>query len=656
MIGCFPDPYPDELLYSLCARFHERVQYPNKKSTVRELFSDAAAIAIVDLPSNLGNLVAALPFNTHYTVERLIDNQTLLPFFTPFLSPKQVRKLRMDMKGSRGPAIHMRSGLMASTLQPPQWLRFCPECAGEDRQVYGECYWHRLHQLTGVEVCSKHKLFLVNSQVRIQNPKTRHEFVAADNAIQLSEEPQPLQENLQHQILLRIAQDANWLIQHSHRIAELEVLSSRYRNLLADKALATYNGRVRVSKLLQEFLQFYSPELLQQLQCEIDGNSQHNWLYRLVRSPKGSQHPIRHLLLIQFLGHTVESFFNLRKPYPPFGNGPWLCLNKAAAHCGQEVIPGCDIAYSQEHGKPIGKFICSCGFIYARTGPDVSEEDRLRITKVIAFGSVWEAALEELWNNPSFSLREIARQLGVDPTTVKLHAAKLGLKFPRQGKRQTNKSQRVLANSDKVEHSLSSISVEAYRSEWLAARANNMQAGRTVLRKQFSRVYTWLRRNDRDWLEANQPPKQLHTVPPPRIDWEQRDIELASIIEQTAQRLKNQSERPLQITIAAIARETGHLALIQKHLDKLPLTETTLTLWVETREESALRRIEWVVSRYREEGICPLRWKLIRRAGLRREIEALPQVQAAIEKALQFLEFHMTSAHEIPQSRPMVLQ
>jgi hypothetical protein len=29
MIGCFPDPYPDELLYSVCARFHERVQYPN---------------------------------------------------------------------------------------------------------------------------------------------------------------------------------------------------------------------------------------------------------------------------------------------------------------------------------------------------------------------------------------------------------------------------------------------------------------------------------------------------------------------------------------------------------------------------------------------------------------------------------------------------
>jgi hypothetical protein len=53
MIGCFPDPYPDELLYSVCARFHKRVQYPNKKGTMRELFGDEAAIAVVDLPSNL---------------------------------------------------------------------------------------------------------------------------------------------------------------------------------------------------------------------------------------------------------------------------------------------------------------------------------------------------------------------------------------------------------------------------------------------------------------------------------------------------------------------------------------------------------------------------------------------------------------------------
>jgi hypothetical protein len=66
MLGCFPAPYPDELLYSLCARFHGRMQYPNKKDTMQELFGDEAAIAVVDLPSNLGSLVSALPPSSPY--------------------------------------------------------------------------------------------------------------------------------------------------------------------------------------------------------------------------------------------------------------------------------------------------------------------------------------------------------------------------------------------------------------------------------------------------------------------------------------------------------------------------------------------------------------------------------------------------------------
>jgi len=128
VISCFPNAYPDEILYSICARFHERVQFPNKKNTVRELFGEDAAIATVDLPSNLGCLASALPLGSPYTVERLINNHTLFPFFAPFLHPEQAQQLWADMEGARGPSIKMRSGVMASTVQPPKWLRFCSLC------------------------------------------------------------------------------------------------------------------------------------------------------------------------------------------------------------------------------------------------------------------------------------------------------------------------------------------------------------------------------------------------------------------------------------------------------------------------------------------------------------------------------------------------
>lgn len=211
MIGCFPDPYPDELLYSVCARFHERVQYPNKKNTLRELFGDEAAIAVVDLPSNLRNLASALPAGSPYTVERLINQHTLLPFFAPFLHPKQFRQLWADMEGSRGPAIHMRSGLMGSLVQPPEWLRFCPECVQEDKQQFSESYWHRLHQIPGVEICPQHQVRLVDSQVRVQNPTTRHEFITAEQGIKLPKSQSYTLKDSHHNILLKIAQNATWL-------------------------------------------------------------------------------------------------------------------------------------------------------------------------------------------------------------------------------------------------------------------------------------------------------------------------------------------------------------------------------------------------------------------------------------------------------------
>lgn len=490
MIGCFPDPYPDELLYSVCARCHERIQYPNKKNTLRELFGDEAAIAVVDLPSNLRNLASALPAGSPYTVERLINQHTLLPFFVPFLHPKQFRQLWADMEGSRGPAIHMRSGLMGSVVQPPEWLRFCPECVQEDKQQFSESYWHRLHQIPGVEICPQHQVRLVDSQVRVQNPTTRHEFIKAEQGIKLPKSQSYTLKDSHHNILLKIAQNATWLLEEHISPPGLTILLKRYREFLAERDLATYSGRVRVSKLLEEFKRFYPDELLQRLQCEIDTESEHSWLLRLVRSPKGSQHPLRHLLLIQFFDRNAESFFKLPKQFKLFGTGPWLCLNRTASHFRQPVIEECEITYSQDHGKSIGTFCCTCGFSYCRTGLERTEEDRLRITKIRAFGSIWENTLRELWQDPTVSLRGISRQLGVDPTTVKLHATALSLDFPRHSKRQTNQSQRKLVGSESKKQAVPKITLEKYRSEWLTARKNNPEAGRNILCKQFQRVHT----------------------------------------------------------------------------------------------------------------------------------------------------------------------
>lgn len=215
MIGWFTDPYPDELLYSACARFHERTQYSNKKFTLLRLFGTTNSTAIIDFPCRLRSFIAALPPCHSYSDDKLINEQTLLPFFSAFLPCERVSQLREDMKGNGGLTIHRRLGVMASRITTPIWLRFCPLCREADRSHYGETYWHRLHQLSGVLVCPIHNVFLENSHARRNSARDILRFVAADDAL-------PAQyldpSDSTHRILLMLARDAAWLFEHPNEI------------------------------------------------------------------------------------------------------------------------------------------------------------------------------------------------------------------------------------------------------------------------------------------------------------------------------------------------------------------------------------------------------------------------------------------------------
>lgn len=242
-----------------------------------------------------------------------------------------------------------------------------------------------------------------------------------------------------------------------------------------------------------------------------------------------------------------------------------------------------------------------------------------------------------LWADKGISLREIARRLEVDPQTVKNHATRLELLFPRPTKRPTQRTIEQLTTKPGNAVTIDQNELEMNRLAWLSLREENPEAGGKLLRSLLPRVYMWLYKNDREWLKAYMPPRK-QTVSPSRIDWESRDTQWAIAAKLSAERLKNAPERPVQITVAAIARDIGQLANIQKHLDKLPLTAQVLAEVVETREQFAIRRVEYAAEHFRQESICPQRWELVRRAGLRPDMEAAQQVKEAIAAALDSLD------------------
>ncbi len=647
MIGLFPEPYPDELLYSVCARFSDRVQYPGSSSVMRELFGTKNAVAVVDLPSRLGHLVAVLPPGHRYTVERLIDDHTLLPFYSPFCPPERINFVREDMLGTNGSRIHGRLGILVS--KRPEWLQFCPLCVQSDLRQFGEPYWHRLHQVPGVEVCPVHAVFLEASDVPVGTRRKSCELLTAFRAIRATPPRSLSLTEPTHQALLKIAQDAAWLLNQPHFTPGLDAVRYRYRILLAFQGLATYRGNVYAKELGTAFKNFYTSEFLQRLRCCFDEQSHHHWLIRLTHSKANkAQSPLHHLLLIHFLGYSAAEFFQLESEFHPFGVGPWPCLNQASDHFGQRKITTCRINYSEKHRQrqPVGTFSCTCGFVYCRIGPDESDNDRLRIDLLKSYGSVWESVLKTLWNDSTVSIKEIARRLNVTRATVKRMAARLDLPFPRKGSRFSPVSVPVKSRSE-IDPIIASSTLETYRLEWKEVRTAHPEAGRQLLQTQFGRLHIWLTRHDPEWLEAHLPPrccrKGIKPKQPLRVDWPKRDAQLASEVRDAAQCLLKAPGRPIWITKTAIGRNLGKKTLITKEISQLPLTAMALASVVETHQEYALRRLNWATECFHSEGICPKRWQLLSRASLKPKTVALPAVKEAIEAALASLELLTSS-------------
>ncbi len=630
MIGVFLDPYPEEILYSTIARNAASLNYPNLRSVGITYFGDPHSIATVMFPCRLEYLVTHLPPYTGHTADTLIGEHTLLPFFAPFLPPARVAQLRDDMRGAQGMGVHMRAGLMASTVPLPNTLRFCPTCAAEDREQYGEWFWRRQHQVPGVHLCSKHHVWLEVSPVLIANRQTRHAYIAAENAIPCLPPSRASLNTPREAKLIAIAQSVEWLLVQKLPPPGLEHLRERYVRALIKLDLATFAGRVRMSEVLEAFMAFYTEELLAFLYCHLDARSKDNWLARLIRKPDSALHPVQHLSLMHFLGGAVSDYLlDQAGPPTPFGSGPWPCLNPVCSYYNTCIIRACTITYPPGlNGRPSGSFTCRCGFTYGRAGPDTGRDDVCRRGKIIAVGQVWESALQECWSDASLSVNKIAERLGVDPRTVKLHAQHLELSMVR------TKKEKALAMPPRrisgTEHNaeVAQIFLDSMRTTWQKACSTHGHHGRKFVRLQVPRVYTWLYRHDRDWLKEHLPPRK-RPKPSRRVDWAERDARISQLIPEAVQRLHLQPGSPQRITIATIGRGIGYAAMIQQHLDLLPLTAAALAGAEESRIAFAIRRIRWASAHFNNQDRVPARWELVRMSGTERLLS-----DVAIQKTL----------------------
>jgi Tn7-like transposition protein D len=165
------------------------------------------------------------------------------------------------------------------------------------------------------------------------------------------------------------------------------------------------------------------------------------------------------------------------------------------------------------------------------------------------------------------------------------------------------------------------------------------------LRKMGSKgVYAWLYRYDREWLLAHSPSRnrkkqsrvQKSTAWREKQQQEDacnRDALIVENIRNAADRLMHASGAPKRVSIGRICREVPQLRK-RPPSNESTLISQTLHEVAETFEVFAIRRIKYILQKYKYEQIIPPRNKFIRRAKLSEEILQKSLVQQALDEAL----------------------
>lgn len=170
MIAYFPTAYPDELLYSQLARYYTKSGYMAYTFAAEELFLSKTVRPDIDF-INSYTPAAVQAIRRNMPMEAVIEKHTMFSCYGRFL-PRDRRQKAFQALISMMGNYHNLLPIPQSKNGKVRCLRYCPACVANDRDQYGEAYWHRIHQLIGIHVCPVHRCCLMDSSVMISGKAT----------------------------------------------------------------------------------------------------------------------------------------------------------------------------------------------------------------------------------------------------------------------------------------------------------------------------------------------------------------------------------------------------------------------------------------------------------------------------------------------------
>ena len=163
MLGYLPNFYPDELVYSWVCRYYCHNGYPGYRQALEDLLigeNDKIQFEFSGRfnSETLDAITSMIPYRD------LILEHTMFPYYARFERiNRRYNALNELCKGN----TNIYSLLTIPNNNKERHLSYCPLCALEDRNQFGEAYFHRTHQIRNIRICHKHCCKLIDTPIKI---------------------------------------------------------------------------------------------------------------------------------------------------------------------------------------------------------------------------------------------------------------------------------------------------------------------------------------------------------------------------------------------------------------------------------------------------------------------------------------------------------
>ena len=231
----FPAPYPGESFYSVLCRYHIRSGNINDWHTIRQLFGYNSSMGSTLLtPFHLEKVRYWVPATSDITAKKMLHENTAFTLCVLYSHPYDTCPGRIrEVISGRKPITSFPRHAQSRLANPAGRLRFCPKCAKEQEELYGEPYWQVLPQLDEAEYCPLHKVRIRNTSLPLKSIRQRFypaSMVLKDPSLSSTDHESDWEDlfDQEKSFFIRLSQNIGWLLQNGIKYESPQNLRDSY--------------------------------------------------------------------------------------------------------------------------------------------------------------------------------------------------------------------------------------------------------------------------------------------------------------------------------------------------------------------------------------------------------------------------------------------